>query len=65
MAKIYFRKKLQNWINVKAKGETRDFQKDFNSYANPNFVLTNKKGIIILKTYNPKALNEVFTRQNK
>ncbi|MFT7351826.1 MAG: hypothetical protein ACI9XR_001585 [Flavobacterium sp.] len=58
-------KKLQNWINVKAKEGIRDFQKDFNAYANPNFVLTNKEGIIILKTSNPKALNEVFTRQNK
>jgi thiol-disulfide isomerase/thioredoxin len=58
-------KKIQNWKNVKTKGETRDFQKDFNAYANPNFVLTDKVGTIILKSYNAKALNEVFTRQNK
>jgi thiol-disulfide isomerase/thioredoxin len=63
--KFISEKKLHNWINVKAKGETRDFQKDFNAYANPNFVLTDKDGKILLKTYNPKALNEVFTRQNK
>jgi thiol-disulfide isomerase/thioredoxin len=58
-------KKLQNWINVRAKGAIRDFQKEFNAYANPNFVLTNKEGIIILKSCNPKALNEVLKQQNK
>jgi hypothetical protein len=52
--------KIENWMNMKPNDEKRKYQEDFNAYSNPDFFLVNKTGNVILKDYNPMALEEIF-----
>lgn len=48
--------KLENVINLKDPSEKREYQDIYNAFSNPNYILVNQKGTILLKTFNSKAL---------
>lgn len=51
---------IENWLNLKSTDAKRKYQDDFNAYSNPNFFLVNKTGNVILKSYNPMAIEELI-----
>lgn len=55
-------KKLSNWLNLKSIDTKRLYQDDFNAYSNPNVFLIDKSGSVLLKTFNPKAIEELIQR---
>ncbi len=52
--------KLESWLNLKNIDPKKKYQEDFNTYSNPNFFLIDATGKIIMKTYNPYAIAEIF-----
>jgi thioredoxin-related protein len=56
--------KIEDWLNLKEKNPTMEFQDRFNSYSNPNYFLINKQGQILLKNFNIKAIEDIFNRKN-
>ena len=53
-------RKISNWLNLKSNDSKRTYQNDFNAYSNPNFFLIDKKGIVLLKSFNPMAIEELI-----
>jgi len=52
-------RKISNWLNLKSNDPKRAYQNEFNAYSNPNFFLINKKGTVVLKSFNPMAIEEL------
>ncbi|WP_369754054.1 TlpA family protein disulfide reductase [Flavobacterium sp. WC2409] len=52
--------KLTDWINLKNTDDKKQYLVDFNAYSNPNFFLLDKDGKILLKSFNPNALVNIF-----
>ncbi len=57
--------KLENWLNLKNTDPKRKYLEDFNTYSNPNFFLIDATGKIIMKSYNPYAIAEIFKENLK
>lgn len=55
-------KKLDYWLNLKSPDSKRKYQEDFNAYSNPSFFLINKLGIVVIKTFNIKAIEELINK---
>lgn len=53
--------KMNDWLNLKSTDKDRKFQTDFNAVSNPTFFLVNRKGQILLKSFNTQAIEEVIT----
>ncbi|WP_298396081.1 thioredoxin-like domain-containing protein [Flavobacterium sp.] len=53
-------RKISNWLNLKSNDSTRAYQNDFNAYSNPNFFFLDKKGTVLLKSFNPMAIEELI-----
>lgn len=53
-------RKISNWLNLKSNDPKRTYQNDFNAYSNPNFFLIDKKGTVLLKSFNPMAIEELI-----
>jgi thioredoxin-related protein len=50
--------KIENWLNLKESKPTLEFQARFNTFSNPNYFFINKEGKILLKGFNPKAIED-------
>ena len=57
--------KLESWLNLKNIDPKKKYQEDFNTYSNPNFFLIDATGKIIMKSYNPYAIAEIFKQNLK
>lgn len=53
-------RKISNWLNLKSTDSQRTYQNDFNAYSNPNFFFIDKKGTVLLKSFNPMAIEELI-----
>lgn len=53
-------RKISNWLNLKSNDPKKTYQNDFNAYSNPNFFLIDKKGTVLLKSFNPMAIEELI-----
>lgn len=56
--------KLENTLNLKDKSPNMEFQDQFNAHGNPNYILVNQQGKILLKSFNLKALYYVIANKN-
>jgi thiol-disulfide isomerase/thioredoxin len=52
--------KIENWINLKSTDQKKKYQDDFNAHGNPDFFLIDSSGKILLKSFNPYALADIF-----
>lgn len=59
-AQFISEKKLEDWLNLKSPDSKRKYQEDFNAYSNPCYFFINKSGIVLLKTFNNKAIEEII-----
>ncbi len=57
--------KLENWLNLKNTNPANKYQETLNAYSNPNFFLVDTTGKIILKSFNPFAIAEIFKQNLK
>lgn len=53
-------KGLENWINVKSKNNDRKYVEQLEISSNPNFLLLNSKGKVLLKKYNQQEINRIL-----
>jgi len=51
---------IQNWLNVKSKGSDMKYQTDLGVFGNPNFLLLDKQGKVVLKNYNTDEFKMLF-----
>lgn len=51
---------LDNWINLKTTKSDLSYQEKYNAFSNPNYLMLNKKGEVILKTFNLKAIEDLI-----
>ena len=56
-------RKLSGWLNLKSDDPKRKYQSELNAFSNPNFFLVDSKGHIHLKSFNPKAIEEIFLKK--
>ena len=54
-------KNLTNWLNLKSLDKDRKYQTDFNAFSNPSYIMINKQGLIVLKSSNSKAFEEILS----
>lgn len=55
-------RKISTWLNLKSVDSKRKYQDDFNAYSNPNFFLIDKSGKVVLKSFNPMAIEEIIQK---
>lgn len=55
-------RKISSWLNLKSIDPKRKYQDDFNAYSNPNFFLIDKNGKVVLKSFNPMAIEEIIQK---
>jgi peroxiredoxin len=55
-------KKLEDWLNLKSTDSKRKYQEDFNAYSNPCYFFISKSGIVLLKTFNNKTIEELIKK---
>jgi thioredoxin-related protein len=53
-------KGLENWINVKSKNNDRKYVEQLEISSNPNFLLLNSEGKVLLKKYNQQEINRIL-----
>lgn len=51
---------MQNWLNVKSKDNNDKYQENLGVFANPNYLLLNRKGEVVLKNYNTDEFKKIF-----
>jgi hypothetical protein len=61
-AQFISEKKLEDWLNLKSIDSKRKYQEDFNAFSNPCYFFINKSGIVLLKTFNNKAIEELIKK---
>ena len=53
---------IENWINLKDPSKKLDFRPLYNTYSNPNYIFVDKKGTVLLKTFNLKGMDEIISK---
>lgn len=56
-------KGLQNWINVKSKNNDRTYVEKLEIASNPNFLLLDSQGKVLLKNYSPREITKILMSQ--
>lgn len=51
---------IENWTNLKDPSNKLDFQPLYNTFSNPNYIFVDKKGTVLLKTFNLKGMDEII-----
>lgn len=52
--------KISSWINLKSIDPEKKYQQDLNTFSNPTFFFVDKKGKILLKSFNTEAIEEIL-----
>ena len=53
-------KGLESWINVKSKNNDRKYVEKLEISSNPNFLLLNSEGKVLLKKYNQQEISKIL-----
>ena len=51
---------IENWLNLKTVNHNMAYQEMYSTYTNPNYIMLNRKGEVILKSYNIKAIEDLI-----
>ncbi len=53
----------KDWLNLKSSDTNLQYQEHFNAYSNPAYILVDKKGKVVLKSFNNKSIDEIFSKR--
>ena len=51
---------MQDWLNVKSKNNSDKYQEELGVFANPNYLLLNRKGEVVLKNFHKEEFIQFF-----